>query len=41
MGEVALNYEKITHLYKGGDLVAHDAWNERPVITCWHLIWSL
>ncbi|BDG83594.1 Hcp family T6SS protein CtsH1 [Citrobacter koseri] len=30
MEEVALNYEKITHLYKDGNLLAHDAWNERP-----------
>lgn len=30
MEEVALNYEKITHLYKDGNLSAHDAWNERP-----------
>lgn len=31
--EVALNYEKITHLYKDGNLLAHDAWNERPTAT--------
>ncbi|HCM9194821.1 Hcp family type VI secretion system effector [Enterobacter cloacae] len=30
MEEVAFNYEKITHLYKDGNLLAHDAWNERP-----------
>lgn len=30
MEEVALSYEKITHLYKDGNLLAHDAWNERP-----------
>lgn len=24
------SYEKITHLYKDGNLLAHDAWNERP-----------
>ncbi|WP_312839163.1 Hcp family type VI secretion system effector [Pantoea piersonii] len=30
MEEVALNYEKITHLYKDGNLLAHDSWNERP-----------
>ncbi|WMY73333.1 type VI secretion system tube protein TssD [Buttiauxella selenatireducens] len=30
MEEVAMNYEKITHLYKDGNLLAHDAWNERP-----------
>lgn len=30
MEEVALNYEKGTHLYKDGNLLAHDAWNERP-----------
>lgn len=29
MEDVALNYEKITHLYKDGNLLAHDAWNER------------
>lgn len=29
MEEVALNYEKISHLYKDGNLLAHDAWNER------------
>lgn len=32
MEEVALNYEKITHLYKDGNLLAHDAWNERPTV---------
>ena len=30
MEEVAFNYEEITHLYKDGNLIAHDAWNERP-----------
>jgi type VI secretion system secreted protein Hcp len=30
--DVALNYEKITHLYKDGNLLAHDAWNERPTV---------
>lgn len=30
MEKVALNYEKIIHLYKDGNLLAHDAWNERP-----------
>lgn len=29
MGEVALTYEKITHRYIDGNLIAHDAWNER------------
>lgn len=28
--DVALHYEKITHLYKDGNLLVHDAWNERP-----------
>jgi type VI secretion system secreted protein Hcp len=32
MEEVALNYEKITHLYKDGNLLAHDSWNERPTV---------
>ncbi|WP_312062730.1 type VI secretion system tube protein Hcp [Pantoea septica] len=27
--EIAMNYEKITHLYKDGNLLVHDAWNER------------
>ncbi|NEG61033.1 type VI secretion system tube protein Hcp [Pantoea agglomerans] len=30
MEEVALNYEKITHLYKDDNLLPHDAWNEQP-----------
>ncbi|PLR53747.1 Hcp family type VI secretion system effector [Chimaeribacter arupi] len=30
MEEVALNYEKVTVLYKDGNLSAHDAWDERP-----------
>lgn len=30
MEDVALNYEKITHLYKDGNVLAQDAWNERP-----------
>lgn len=30
MEEIALNYEKISHLYKDGNLLVHDAWNERP-----------
>ncbi len=30
MEDVALSYEKIIHLYKDGNLLAHDAWNERP-----------
>lgn len=30
MEEVAFTYEKISHLYKDGNLLAHDAWNERP-----------
>lgn len=30
MEEVALCYEKITHLYRDGNLLAHDSWNERP-----------
>lgn len=29
MEEVAFNYEKITHLFKDGNLIAQDAWNER------------
>jgi type VI secretion system secreted protein Hcp len=33
MEEVSLNYEKITHLYKDGNLLAHDAWNERTTAT--------
>lgn len=32
MEDVALNYEKITHLYKDGNLLAHDAWNDRPTV---------
>lgn len=32
MEEVSLNYEKITHLYKDGNLLAHDAWEERPTV---------
>lgn len=30
MEDVALNYEKIIHLYKDGNLLVHDSWNERP-----------
>lgn len=33
MEEAAMNYEKIIHLYKYGNLLAHDAWNERPTAT--------
>ena len=29
MEEVALTYEKITHRYIDGNLIEHDAWNER------------
>ena len=29
MEEVALSYQKISHLYKEGNLLVHDAWNER------------
>jgi type VI secretion system secreted protein Hcp len=29
MEEVSLSYEKITHLYKDGNIIHSDAWNEK------------
>ncbi len=29
MEDVSLSYEKITHLYKDGNIIHSDAWNEK------------